>query len=572
MRRPPWLLVAAALVALAGAATVAIAGPDDQRYARDRRPDVNRPTPIIAPGETGASPDRGVATIPPEVAAARDEWPLANHDYENTRATTTAEIDSSNVDELGVAWYRDLRGASKWGAAASAPLIADGVVYFQDLTSDVYALDVRTGAPKWVRRFEQAAFGPNGPAIGYGKVYAQNGDRHVVALDIETGSDVWRTPLAGPTGTHQPTVFDGFVYTGIAAGRRSRGGGDTWKTRLLTPGSSGYAYGLEQDGGGVVWEFQTVEKGFWGDPGLNSGAGIWFTPGIDVATGTTFWSTANPAPAPGTGRHPNASSRPGPNLYSNTMLALDGKTGELLWHNQVLPHDIYHHDFQNPPILTEADGRKIVIGSGKMGIVYAFDRESGELLWKRSLGKHQNDTLRKLPPGKVVVVYPGFWGGIETPMAVADGTAYALVIDMPTPYTADAYGAKDGENSVQNLEGRTRYETGTSQLVALDVATGEVKWAHRFPRIGFGGVTVVNDLVFTATYDGKIYALSTADGGEAWTYQAPAGIIAWPAVAGDTIIWPAGLGRRPVLLAFRLGADVPTVLPRARPPLKGARP
>jgi hypothetical protein len=112
-RRPrlpdaPWLLVAAVAIVAVGGVTVAVAGPDDQRYARDRRPDINRPTPVLAPGETGAAGNTGVPRIPREVAAARDDWPLPNHDYENTRATTTAEIDSSNVSELGVASYREL--------------------------------------------------------------------------------------------------------------------------------------------------------------------------------------------------------------------------------------------------------------------------------------------------------------------------------------------------------------------------------------------------------------------------------------------------------------------------------
>jgi outer membrane protein assembly factor BamB len=569
-RRPfgidaPWLVVGAIAIFALGLTVVAYAGPDHERYARDRQPDLARPTPILGPGETGARDVASGPAVPPEVAESADDWPLPHRDYANTRATNTAQIDSKNVSTLGVAWYRPLSGASKWGAAATGPLIADGVVYFQDLTSDVYALALDTGAPKWIHYYKQAAFGPNGPAIGYGKLYAHNGERQLAALDLDTGQEVWATPLAGPTGQQQPTVYDGVVYTGIAAGRKARGSGGVIKTRLLAPGSSGFAYGVEAERGGVIWEFQTVEKGFWGDPELNSGAGIWFTPAIDVDSGLTFWSTGNPAPAPGTGLHPNASTRPGPNLYSNTMLALDGKTGNLRWHNQVIPHDIFHHDFQNPPVLATAGGRKLVIGSGKMGVVYAFDRATGELVWKRPIGKHENDELKKLPVEEVVVVYPGFWGGVETPVAYADGVVYALTENLPTPYTATAWNAKDGPTSVENLEGRTRYETGDSELVAIDAATGAVRWTTRFERVAFGGVTVVNDLVFTATYDGVIRALARSDGRVVWSFQAPGGINAWPAVAGDTIVWPVGLGRRPVLLALRLGSNVPITPPKARP-------
>jgi outer membrane protein assembly factor BamB len=314
-----------------------------------------------------------------------------------------------------------------------------------------------------------------------------------------------------------------------------------------------------------VWEFQTVTKGFWGDPKLNAGAGIWMSPAVDTTTGTTFWSTGNPVPAPGTRDFPNAVTRPGPNLYSDTLLALDGRTGKLLWHNQVLPHDIYHHDFQNPPVLVEAGRRKLVIGSGKMGVLYGIDRESGELVWRTPIGKHANDKLQRLPLGKIVTVYPGFWGGVETPLALADHTVYALTNNMSTPYTATAWDAKDGTEAVHNLEGRTIFAKGSSELVALDARTGRIKWSHELPRIGFGAATVVNDLVFTATYDGMIYALARSDGHVVWSYQAPGGIVAWPAVSGDMIVWPIGLGRQPVLLAFRLGAKKPTALPRARP-------
>jgi outer membrane protein assembly factor BamB len=289
------------------------------------------------------------------------------------------------------------------------------------------------------------------------------------------------------------------------------------------------------------------------------------TAAIDSATGTTYWSTGNPVPAPGTWRHPNAESRPGANLYSNTLLALDGRTGRLRWYNQVLPHDLFHHDFQNPPVLAVGGDKKLVIGTGKMGIVYAIDRASGKLVWKRPVGTHQNDKLQRLPLGKVVTVYPGFWGGNETPASLADGVLYVLTVNMPTPYTANAWGARDGEHAVHNLEGRTKYADGTSEVDAIDVATGKIRWTRRLPTVGFAATTVVNDLIFTATYDGKIYALSRSDGQIVWTHQAPGGIIAWPAVAGDTIIWPVGLGRNPMLLALRLGAKLPIAQPRARP-------
>ena len=556
--------VAVLLMATLGVATVVLLlwlGFDDERFAH--APDAERNGPDFDVAADAAPPRR--TGTPPEVRAAAREWPLANHDYANTRATATSRIDSGNVGRLGIAWRRDLVGASHWGAAATAPLIANGVVYFQDLRSDLWALDLTTGTTRWKRDLKEPAFGPNGTALGWGRVYAQDGNHSLRAFDERTGASVWSTQLAGATGAHQPVAFDGFVYTAISSARERRLPRDKVHLRLLVPGSSGMAYGVRADDGGLTWKFRTVAKGFWGHPEVNAGGGIWFPPAVDTRTGTTFWSTGNPGPGPGVKKYPNASSRPGPNLYTNTLLALDGRSGRKLWHHQLKPHDLFHHDLQNPPILLDAGGRRLVIASGKGGRVFALDRDTGRLLWETPLGIHRNDLLRKLPPNdRPVTVYPGFWGGIETPGALAGRTLYFLTENLPTPYTATAWRSDDGAQTVQNHEGRTALAKGTSELVALDAATGRIRWTHPFGQIGFGGATVVNDLVLTATYDGTIYALRRKDGGVVWSGNVGAGIIGWPAVAGEEIVWPAGLGRDPALVALRLDGDAEAVRPLTR--------
>jgi outer membrane protein assembly factor BamB len=135
---------------------------------------------------------------------------------------------------------------------------------------------------------------------------------------------------------------------------------------------------------------------------------------------------------------------------------------------------------------------------------------------------------------------------------------------LPSPYTATAFGSTDGDKAVTNIEGRVDYALGTAEVVALDASNGEILWSTPLPAVSFGSVTAVNDLLFTATYDGVIYALAREDGSIVWTFQAPGGIIAWPAVAGDTLVWPVGLGREPQVLALRLGANGTVSQPASR--------
>jgi outer membrane protein assembly factor BamB len=507
-----------------------------------------------------------VSAIPPEVEQFAAEWPMANKDYNNSRATMDSQINSGNVEQLGVAWTFKLHGASKWGTAASGTLITNQIVYFQDLKSNVFALDLQTGTVVWEKLFHQAAFGPNGPAIGWGKLFIQDGVNHLIALDLASGNELWTSKLFGPTGAHQPLAYGGYVYTGVPGGVYYENPGRAM--HLNKGGTSGYVFGVDQENGTMLWSFQTVEEGFWGNPAVNSGAGIWFPPAIDTESGLTYWSTGNPSPMPGTVDYPNASSRPGPNLYSESMLAINGQTGELVWYDQVRERDIFNYDFQNSPVLATAqiDGqeRGIVIGTGKMGVVYAFDRTTGERYWETPVGLHENDDLQEIAAGEVITVAPGFWGGIESPAATADGVFYAVTANLPSPYTADAFGATDGDKAVANLEGRVEYATGTAEVVALDVNNGEILWSTPLPSVSFGSITVVNDLLFTATYDGVIYALAREDGGILWTHQAPGGIIAWPAVAADTLVWPIGLGRDPQMIALRLGTKGQVSQPAGR--------
>jgi glucose dehydrogenase/plastocyanin len=467
---------------------------------------------------------------------AEADWPQPNGDYASHRARLDSEISSANVSELTLAWEFEIPGVSNFGAAATNPIVVDGVVYFQDLSSNVFAVDLETGETIWERRYDQPSIGPNGVAVGGSMVFAASSMKTVVGLDAMSGEEVWSVELATSEGEGidiQPIAYDGLVYLSTVPENPAANG-------------KGIIYALEQQTGSVRWSFDTVEMpDAWGNPEVNGGGGAWYPPSIDVARGMTYWGTGNPLPFPGTPEFPFGRSRPGPNLYTNSMIALNHAGGELAWYHQVTPHDLFDRDFQLSPILATIDvdgaSRDLVIGAGKQGSVLAFDAESGEVLWETPVGKHQNDTVDALEPGGSVEVFPGAFGGVETPMAYADGVVFVPVVNFGTTYSHVSYKRDD-------------FFTATGQLVALNAADGSVIWDVPFDSMVLGAATVVSDLVFTSTLAGMVYALNRETGAEVWRYQAPAGINGWPAVTNDTILIPAGLqtgDSAPVLLALR---------------------
>ncbi len=496
--------------------------------------------------------------VPPEVSRYYGDWPLPHYDYANTRATEFSTINSSNVSTLGAAWVHNVpSGQSTYGSISTMPIIIGDTVYLQDLGDNFMALDVATGEQRWQTVYNLANLGPSGVSVGYGKVYGTASPYAVVALDALTGKEIWRTTLIdvkhdGQTGIDmQTTVYNGLVYISTVPGNAGV---------FYAGGGMGIIYALDAETGEIVWSFNTVDSPtLWGNSAINSGGGCWFPPAIDVRTGKTYFSVANPAPWPGQSKTanipqdwPNGSSRPGPNLYTNSLLQLDHASGALDWFTQVWPHDLTDYDLQQSPILATAmwEGRPldIILAAGKMGRVYAMERGTGDLLWVTEVGEHQNDNLLAFPTdGTSVTVFPGFYGGVESPMAYADGVVYVAANNLAADYTG----------TTNRLH--TSFADATGDLVAIDVDTGRIIWDQPIGAALFGGATVVNDLVFTGDFNGSLYAFKRDTGEKVWTYQAPAGVNAWPSVSGDTLVWPiAGPGTASVI-GFRLNATEPAI-------------
>jgi outer membrane protein assembly factor BamB len=478
-------------------------------------------------GTSTSSQASAVGQAPPEWAANAGSWPAHNYGLSNTRATTNTDINATNVAKLTPKWRFKLPYIGQFGAYTSNPIVLDGVVYIEDPDSDVYALNQQTGAVMWKHLYKSVtpSGGPNGLALGYGLLFGAT-EGAAFALNPKTGAQVWMHKLIGNKleGIDMtPQLYDGKVLISTIPGS---------STNFYQGGAFGTVYSLDAKTGKTVWSFQTVKGGakLFGNPKVNSGGGLWYPPSVD-SHGRVFLSVANPAPLYGTPKFPNGSSRPGPNLYTDSLVALDGQTGKLLWFRQAIPHDLRDYDLMIPAITAtvpiQGVQTEVELVAGKMGKAYAYRADNGQHLWTRSVGKHQNDTGPL--PTKPIDVFPGIFGGVETPMAYAANRLFVPWLNFPTHASASGIAG-----------GLGNFKTGTGGLTAIDPGTGKVLWQNKLPSEDFGAATVANDVVFTSTYAGTIYAFDTKTGKTLWTTKAPAGINSFPAVTKDMLIVGAG--------------------------------
>jgi outer membrane protein assembly factor BamB len=451
-------------------------------------------------------------------------------------------IKRSNATDLAEAWSVPSRAQSTYGAYATVPAIAEGVVYVQDLESSVQAISLESGEVLWTRRYESADQGPNGVVVGDGSVFGATATE-AFALDQETGKELWTVPLVERSEQIDmaPGYHDGLVYVSTVP---------TNVNSEYPPGGVGVLWALDAKTGKKVWHFDTVPKDLWGDKKLNAGGGLWYQPSFDEK-GFMYFGTGNPVPFPGAKGAPWGSSRPGPNLYTNSIVKLNAKTGKLEWYYQQTPHDIYDWDFQNPPILTDGGGRDLAIGSGKSGIVTAVDAETGKPVWSTPVGQHNghdDDGLlamrkqySKIKPGEV---WPGKLGGAIAPAAANDTTVFVPVVNHPLTVTRS--GEELGEGPAMSGE-----------LVALDIKTGKEEWNAEFSTAAFGAPVAINDMVFLATFDGVLHGFDANTGGEVWQATLPAGSNSGVSASGEVLVVPAGVpseeGQQPALVGFKVG-------------------
>lgn len=467
-----------------------------------------------------------------------------NVNLSNTRFTG-GPIDRATISKLHVAWSVPITGKSVYGSYASSPIVAGGVVYSQDLASNVQAIDLQTGKVLWKKTFESPDQGPNGLVVAGGRVYGATATS-AFALEEKTGRQLWSVSLvrnANEGIDMSPGYHNGIVYVATVPGNNAA---------FYAGGGVGILWALEAATGRKLWHFDTAPENLWSPEhaNINSGGGLWYSPAFDEQ-GFMYVGTANPAPFPGAPKYPWGSSRPGPNLYTDSLVKLNATTGKMQWYYQLTPHDLYDRDLQDPPILLNVNGRQTVLAAGKGGFVVAFDAQSGKLLWKRSVGihnGHDNDGLYamkheysklKLPE----TVYPGLLGGVIAPMSTNGTTVFVPVVNIPISYSKEGTVTKEGPPF-------------GGEVVALNVATGAVQWTQKLPAPAFGATTAVNDLVFVTAFSGTLYAYEAATGKLAYQTQLPANTNTGVVVSGETLIAPAGVAATPgqtaKLVAYRL--------------------
>lgn len=474
----------------------------------------------VKPGDLVASP-------------AGDNWASYNGDYTGRRFSRLAQITPENAHGLIAQWVFHVREVSPLEVT---PIVVAGVMFVTS-ANDAYALDARTGKALWhhARSLSQglvddAAMHHNrGVAVLGSRVYVETDNAHLLCLDARSGGLVWEVAYA--TGnrnygaTSAPLIVKNMVMVGVS-------GGDD--------GARGFLAAFDAQTGKERWRFWTIpapgEKGAesWpGDQYLHGGGATWMPGTYDPELNTLYWGTGNPSP------DYDGSVRPGDDLYTSCLLALDPDTGKLKWHFQFSPHDLYDYDAVQTPVLVDADfkGRqtKLAVTANRNGFLYILDRTNGKFLFAKQFALRQtwakgiDASGRPIPAGlipdrKGVVVCPANGGGTNwySP-SYNPGTRmfYFRAYEACATVTA---------NSEPFEEGRTYYSTGmretadrgTGYVNAFDLSTLDFAWRNEQigSHKGWGGIMSTATGLVAYGDDGENFVVLDGRSGKAlWHFN-----------------------------------------------------
>jgi alcohol dehydrogenase (cytochrome c) len=480
-------------------------------------------------------------------------WLITNGNYSQTRHSPAKEINTQNVSKLRPAFVFQTDVVE---SMETAPVVQNGIMFLTTAFDHVYAIDAVTGQQYWHYKHKMGPVttfccGPNnkGVAVAGDKVFIGTLDAKLVALDAKTGKLMWETQIADPekgySETMAPVVIDNKVLIGTNGGEY---------------GIRGFLKAFDANSGKEIWTFHTIpEKGHEGvwatkdaigrdmhrniaaekealaknsDFYQTLGGGVWMPPSFDRATKTLFFVVGNPSP------DLYGAERPGDNLYTDSLVAVDSETGKYKWHSQYIAHDVWDLDAVSPPILVDVkdkSGQMIpgVIHGGKTGHVYVHDRRDGKLI-RFSDAMIPEEGVWTLPTAEGARMLPGANGGVEwSPMAFNPQTRYAYAVNLhqPMTYQVEASPYPGGKiwlgGAFKNVPGEEQW----GNVSAVNIDTGKIAWQAKTdqPMIG-GALSTAGGLVFAGEGNGLFKAYDAKTGKQLWKYQCGAGVNA-PAVS-----------------------------------------
>jgi alcohol dehydrogenase (cytochrome c) len=479
------------------------------------------------------------------------DWLLNGHDYTNERYSALDQITPDNVGQLKPRW---ILHTGIQDPLESSPIVVDGTMFLTTSYDHVIALDAATGQIRW--RYDPdlgpAVFccGPvnRGAAVAYGKVFVARLDSKLAALDEQTGKEIWVKTVAdwrqGYSLTLAPTVIGGAVLVGLSGAELN---------------VRGFVAAYSQSDGHELWRWWAVPGPQWvgswktttpegdnlhrniarertllatyPDAWKFGGVPIWSTPAVDPTLHLAIFGTGNPAP------QLNGDMRPGDNLYSESIVALDYRTGKLVWYYQFLPHDVWDYDAASPVVLFDLqhNGQTIpaVAQAGKIGWVYILDRRTGQRIRRSEAFVPQQHILTP-PTAKGVLVIPGSSGGSQwSPTAYSPQTGYFYVLGVYRPQMFQAHNGNRPELQVWRGSAHPDVPNGPTwgYFVAVDASSGKIAWQVKTskPMVG-GAVATATGLVFTGEGTGNVDAYDAKTGKVLWQFKTEAGANGPPVV------------------------------------------
>jgi alcohol dehydrogenase (cytochrome c) len=487
-------------------------------------------------------------------SANSSDWLHSNGSYTQTRYYPGSQINKSNVSKLRPVFIFQTAVNE---SMETAPIVSHGVMFLTTSYNHVYAIDATTGKEYWHYKHKMGPIttfccGPNnrGVAISGDRLFMGTLDSKLVALDAKTGKLLWESQIADPELGYSETMAPAVVEDKVLIGTN---GGEY--------GIRGFLKAFDAASGKLLWTFYTIpetgQEGVWatkdatgrdmhrdiaaekkqladkgGDFYKTLGGGVWMTPAIDRKTRTVYFLVGNPSP------DLYGAIRPGDNLYTDSLVALDLDSGKYKWHYQYIAHDVWDLDAVSPVILTDVrdnDGHMIpgLIHAGKTGHVYVHDRRTGRLI-RFSDAMIPQESMWTLPTPAGARMLPGANGGVEwSPMAFDPKTrlAYAANLHQPMTYQVEDVAYPGGKLWLGGAFKVIPGEQQWGKLSAVNIDTGKIAWDYKTEQPLIGGVlATAGGLVFNGEGNGLFRAFDSATGRKLWEYQCGAGVNA-PAVS-----------------------------------------